>query len=83
MNEQTPDTAPGPYYVSVMKDGKPDNFRLLAGPYETHADALAAVPAATKHAYDYDAKAPWYAYGTVRMKPDFNEPGIFNQKGLM
>jgi len=40
MNNQTPDTKLGFYYVSAI-DG--DKFALMLGPFETHEQALAKV----------------------------------------
>lgn len=78
---QEPDTRPGPYYVSVRRDD--GDFRLLSGPYLLHASALAAVAEARTIATDLDSRAVWYSFGTVRMKPEFSEPGILNRLGKM
>ncbi len=77
----TPDTAPEPYYVSARRED--GDFRLLAGPYDTHAAALADVDRASSIAMQLDPKATWYAYGTCRVKCDYREPGILNRRGLM
>lgn len=50
------------YYASVI-DG--DRKGLLMGPFDTHQEALDAVPRPKKLAYAADPKAPWYAYGTA------------------
>lgn len=76
---QTADTAPGPYYVSVMRDG--GDFRPLSGPYQTHAEALAAQRKATNIAQDLDCKAIWYSFGTIRMRDDYCAPGLLQRMG--
>ena len=76
---RTPDTKPGPYYITVMRDD--GSVRALSGPYATHAEALALQRKATDIAQDLDCKAVWYSFGTVRMKPDFAEPGILQKLG--
>ena len=63
------------YYVSVI-DGT--DYRFLAGPFDTHAEALAKVDAARELAIDYDQKAWFYAFGTARAPEGYNKPGIFN-----
>jgi hypothetical protein len=62
---QTPDTKPGPYYVSATDAGK---FHLMAGPYNQHADALADVDRARNIACKHDGRAHFMAWGTVRME---------------
>jgi len=64
------DTRPGPYFVTVI-DGARTGF--LAGPFRTHAEALAMVPAAKRIAMALDPRAVFYAFGTVRWK-DPNTP---------
>jgi hypothetical protein len=73
---QTPDTRPGSYYVSVVAGPR---YRLLAGPYDRHADAIAAVDRAAALAKEIDPGAIWYAYGTCRIPPGHPTPaGILN-----
>jgi hypothetical protein len=79
MTTQTPDTAPGPYYVSVLREG--GDCRLLSGPYTDHQAALAMVRKATDIAQQIDCKAVWYAFGTVRMKDGYEAPGILQKIG--
>jgi hypothetical protein len=69
--------------VSVVRDGNVSDARLLSGPYALHASALAAVPEATRVASDFDPKAWFYAFGTVRMAASYSEPGILNRLGKM
>lgn len=53
------------YYVSCVNDV--NQLALLLGSYETHQEALDNVRRATDMAYKVDPRAPWYAYGTVKM----------------
>ena len=78
---QIPDNAPGPYYISVTRDGTTTDARLVSGPYDQHADALALVDKARRVCETMDVKAVWYAFGTVRMRPDYNVPGILQKQG--
>ena len=74
---QAPDSKPGFYYVSVVRDS--GDYRLLRGPFvNDHAGALAAVDAARFRAYDLDPRAQWYAYGTARLDTDAG-PGILDK----
>lgn len=50
------------FYTSAQRDD--GRYVVLSGPYQTHADALAAVAADKTWAWDRDPRAPWYAYGT-------------------
>jgi hypothetical protein len=69
------------YYVTIARnDGE---YRLLAGPYATHEEALANVQKAKNIAIEVDrATAIWCAYGTAKVR-DYSEPGILNRRGLM
>jgi hypothetical protein len=78
---QIPDTAPGPYYVSVVRDWKPEDARLVSGPYATHAEALALVDKARRIVEDRDPRAAFFAFGTVRMKEAFDRPGALQSWG--
>ena len=75
-NEQKPDTAPGPYYVSV-RDG--DRYGLLLGPFEKHQEALDMVEPARAKAIELNGCAHFYSFGTCRMKCNFNKPGRLNE----
>jgi hypothetical protein len=70
------------YYVSVVRPEKPNDPRLLAGPYTTHAEALAALPDAKSIALDLDYRSAFYAFGTLRIE-GYVKPGILNQLGKM
>jgi hypothetical protein len=71
------DTRPGFYYVSVIRDD--GAYRFLAGPFETHVEALAAVPRARDVARDLDPRATWYAFGTARTDEN-SGPGMLNNQ---
>jgi len=73
---EQPDTAPGPYFVSVRDDGR---FGLLLGPFNTHKEALDRVDAVRAKAIELNPWAHFYSFGTVRMKPTFKQPGRLNQ----
>lgn len=62
------------FYVSVI-DGpriggeiEVKRFGLLAGPYETHEEALDRVDEVRKIAAEVNAWAHFYAFGTVKLK---------------
>lgn len=74
-----PDDRPGPYYVSAIDGGR---LHLMAGPYELHADALADVDRALAIAGEYDGRAYFAAWGTVRA-PGQDEPGKLNRLNLI
>jgi len=58
------------FYVTIAKDQlRPeDAYLLAAGPYRTHGAALRAVVPVRRAADEIDRMAPWYAYGTCRVK---------------
>lgn len=75
MLRQTPDTKPGPYYVSAIDGAK---TYLMAGPYDQHADALADVDKARDIATSADGRAWFMAWGTVRRNDGATTPGRLN-----
>lgn len=78
----TPEICPntGGYYVTCM-DGP--SWWYMAGPYQTHTEALAAVDKACRIAADIDGKAWFMAWGTVRAKDDYRKPAKLNQLGAV
>jgi biotin carboxylase len=60
---QQPDPQTGHYFVTAI-DGLRRYF--LAGPWPTHAEALAQVDAVRRFAEQTDPRAVWMAYGTAR-----------------
>lgn len=75
---QQADTAPGPYYVSVADAGRAS---FLSGPYATHQEALDAVEICRTLAIRHNPWAHFYAFGTVRVKVDYNTPGLLQSWG--
>lgn len=77
---QTPDTRPGPFYVSAVDGTK--NY-LMAGPYAQHADALADVERARDIANNADGRAWFMSWGTCRIEGctllgNMNKLGLIN-----
>ncbi len=75
----TPDTAPGPYYVSAIDAGR--TF-LMAGPYTLHGAALADVDKVRDIANKHDGRAWFMAWGTVRIEGS-DRVGTLNKLGLL
>ena len=71
---------PGNYYVSCV-DG-PD-WWIMAGPYPSHAAAVADKRRVQDIAFDADPRAWWKSWGTVHMANDYTKPGRMNQLGLL
>ena len=77
---EMPNTEPGPYYISVMKDG--GDWRAVSGPYPLHVTALGLVDKARRTCEQMDARAIWYAFGTVRIKDaTCTDPGLLQKSG--
>jgi len=70
----------GNYYVSAMETDGSGTYYVMAGPFPTHAEALAAVPPVKEIADAKDPRAFWKAWGTLRKES--NEPGVLNRLGL-
>jgi hypothetical protein len=62
------------YYVSARRDD--GAVSVLLGPYLTHPMALGMVDTGRRLAERVDARAHWYAFGTVAM--DGDKPGVLN-----
>ncbi len=78
---QTPDTAPGFYYVTMRDDA--GRTALLAGPFrDDHARALAMVGAASMKAADVRPQYWFNAFGTVRSETDLGEGKLNKELGL-
>lgn len=73
------------YYVSMVSclsnDNKVSKAWLLAGPYDTHEEALSQVDTARNIAVENDAKNWFYSFGTCKTK--LNKPGILNKHNLI
>jgi hypothetical protein len=78
----TPESCPpdGRYYVSVI-DGPA--YYLMAGPYPTHAAALADVDKVRTICVANDGKAHFMGYGTCRVKEGELKPGTLNRLALI
>lgn len=77
-----PDTKPGPYYVSAIRDASGDPWYPVSGPYKTHKAALAQVEPARVLCEKLDARALWMSFGTVRTGPGgYDEPGSLQRAG--
>lgn len=63
------------YYVSVV-DGS--RYGFLAGPYDTHEEALIMVGPAREMAQTVDDWAVFYAFGTAKAPPGYSKPGVLN-----
>lgn len=79
-----PDIRDGYYYCTVL-DGP--QYGLLAGPYDTHQEAIDALPEAKKLAQQVDSRAVFYAFGTARLERDdtsIRPAGVLNvEMGLL
>ena len=78
----TPESCPptGGYYVSCVDY---DRYWLMAGPYQTHAEALADKDKVYTIAEETDPRSIWKAWGTCRVKEGELKPGVLNKFNLM
>jgi hypothetical protein len=68
------------FYVTVRE--RPDGGRTgyLAGPWDTHEEALAHVEPVRRLAESKNDRARWYAFGTARVEgPSPVRRGLFNE----
>lgn len=77
---QQPDPRPGFYFVSAFDPQIPKKFYVLAGPWKTHAEALAQVEPVKIYANRVDLKACWMAYGTCRQPEDTAWDKVYKSK---
>jgi hypothetical protein len=63
---QHADVRAGHYYVSIREGQR---YALLAGPFESHLDALHAEPDTRRIGCDLDPVAVWCAWGSSRLEP--------------
>ena len=80
---QTPDTKPGDYYVTMVRDDGDRGRRVawLAGPFrDDHAGALAMVDQARAIAEEVDPRAFWDAFGTSRVDHFRGPTGVLNAR---
>ena len=67
------------FYVSCI-DGP--RTAILAGPYQTHPEALEAVPQVRRVAEKVDPRACWYAFGTCKAPNGWREGTLNRGLGL-
>lgn len=68
------------YYVTMIRDpGKNQRVARLAGPFDTHEEALSHVDAAKEHAYEVDPRSAFDAFGTSCIESDNHKPGVLNE----
>lgn len=81
--------SPSMYYVSVIDGPRTGDsievkrMGLLAGPFETHQEALDRVDAVRKIAEEVNVWAHFYAFGTCKLKEPINgryPPGRLNDR---
>lgn len=73
-----PHTEPRDYYVSLRRGAR---TALLAGPFDTHTEALAMVDRAVKLANDLDQWAWFDPFGTMSLpRYPWNPKGKLNSK---
>jgi len=78
---QEPDTRPGFYYVDMI--GHNRDVALLAGPYPTHAEALAMLDTARRIAAQTNRNQTVFAsFGTLRSEKDLGL-GILHRYNLL
>lgn len=69
------------FYVTMIRDPGPrQQVSLLAGPFDTHEEALSQVDAARKHAEEVDPRAVFDAFGTTGVTADKHPPGVLNAR---
>ena len=67
------------FYVTVRNDSR---HGWLAGPFETHQEALDTVPAAKVLAMKADPMAHFYGFGSASLPRELEKlpKGVFNEK---
>jgi len=78
----TPETCPegSKYYVTAIDAGK---TYFMAGPYNTHIEALNNVDKSLQVADKHDGRAWFMAWGTVQMKSYCAIVGSLNKAGFI
>lgn len=66
------------YYVTMAREGR--GIAHLAGPFDTHEDALAHVDEARRHAEEVDPRASFDSFGTSGVVSDHHRPGTLNAR---
>lgn len=70
----------GGYYVSCTDAGQ---VWLMAGPFQSHSEALSIQDKALHIANDIDGRAWFMAWGTCRVKEGELKPGVLNKHSLL
>lgn len=71
------------YYVSLRREASGGKYHtsLLAGPFETHTEAIAMVYRAKEEAYIVDMRTHWDAHGTCSLpRAAANPSGKLNER---
>jgi hypothetical protein len=76
---QTPDTRPGPYFVSAIDGTKK---YIMAGPYAQHTAALADVERVRDIADKADGRSCFMFWGTCRIEGS-TQVGNMNKLGMI
>lgn len=66
------------YYVTMARDGV--GVARLAGPFDTHDEALAHVDRAREEAEKADPRAAFDSFGTAGVESDNHRPGVLNER---
>lgn len=66
------------YYVTMAREGR--GVARLAGPFDTHDEALAHVDRAREEAEKADPRASFDSFGTAGVVSDDHRPGVLNQR---
>lgn len=66
------------YYVTMARDGV--GVARLAGPFDTHNEALAHVDRAREEAEKADPRASFDSFGTAGVESDNHKPGVLNAR---
>ena len=69
------------FYVTMIREPGPrQKVARLAGPFDTHEEALSHVDEARRHAIDADGFAAFDAFGTSGIEADDHKPGVLNER---
>lgn len=68
------------FYVTMIRRISNNSQRVakLAGPYDTHEEALSKVDQARTIAYDIDPRSHWDSFGTSAITAAVHTPGTIN-----
>ncbi|ATI15667.1 hypothetical protein [Bordetella phage vB_BbrM_PHB04] len=66
------------YYVTMAREGR--GVARLAGPFDTHDEALAHVDRAREEAEKADPRSTFDSFGTAGVVSDNHRPGVLNER---